>query len=175
MKSVAVYDFGGGTFDISILEVGDNVIEVKSTNGDTHLGGDNLDQRIIDWLVAEFKKDQGIDLSQDKMALQRLKEAAEKAKIELSSTVETEINLPFITADASGPKHLNCRLSRAKFEQMIDDLIERSHIPCEKALRDAGLAAQPDKRGYSCRRLDTHAQSAGNGAQNFRQRAAQGR
>jgi len=136
---VAVYDFGGGTFDISILEVGDNVIEVKSTNGDTHLGGDNIDQRIIDWLAAEFKKDQGIDLSQDKMALQRLKEAAEKAKIELSSTVETEVNLPFITADASGPKHLNCRLSRAKFEQMIDDLIERSHIPCEKALSDAGL------------------------------------
>ncbi len=138
-ETVAVYDFGGGTFDISILEVGDNVIEVKSTNGDTHLGGDNLDQRIIDWLVAEFRKDQGIDLSQDKMALQRLKEAAEKAKIELSSTVETEINLPFVTADASGPKHLNCRLSRAKFEQMIDDLIERSHIPCEKALQDAGL------------------------------------
>jgi molecular chaperone DnaK len=138
-ETVAVYDFGGGTFDISILEVGDNVIEVKSTNGDTHLGGDNIDQRIIDWLAAEFKKDQGIDLSQDKMALQRLKEAAEKAKIELSSTVETEINLPFITADASGPKHLNCRLSRAKFEQMIDDLIERSHIPCEKALSDAGL------------------------------------
>ena len=136
---VAVYDFGGGTFDISILEVGDNVIEVKSTNGDTHLGGDNLDQRIIDWLVAEFRKDQGIDLSQDKMALQRLKEAAEKAKIELSSTVETEINLPFVTADASGPKHLNCRLSRAKFEQMIEDLIERSHIPCEQALKDAGL------------------------------------
>jgi len=136
---VAVYDFGGGTFDISILEVGDNVVEVKSTNGDTHLGGDNLDQRIIDWLVAEFKKDQGIDLSQDKMALQRLKETAEKAKIELSSTIETEINLPFITADASGPKHLNYRLSRAKFEQMIDDLIERSHIPCEQALRDAGL------------------------------------
>lgn len=138
-ETVAVYDFGGGTFDISILEVGDNVIEVKSTNGDTHLGGDNLDQRIIDWLVAEFRKDQGIDLSQDKMGLQRLKEAAEKAKIELSSTLETEINLPFITADASGPKHLNCRLSRAKFEQMIDDLIERSHIPCEKALQDAGL------------------------------------
>ena len=136
---VAVYDFGGGTFDISILEVGDNVVEVKSTNGDTHLGGDNLDQRIIDWLVAEFKKDQGIDLSQDKMALQRLKETAEKAKSELSSTIETEINLPFITADASGPKHLNYRLSRAKFEQMIDDLIERSHIPCEQALRDAGL------------------------------------
>ncbi len=136
---VAVYDFGGGTFDISILEVGDNVIEVKSTNGDGHLGGDNLDQRVIDWLITEFKKDQGIDLSQDKMALQRLKEAAEKAKIELSSTMETEINLPFVTADASGPKHMNYKLSRAKFEQMVDDLIERTRIPCEKAMKDAGL------------------------------------
>jgi len=138
-ETVAVYDFGGGTFDISILEVGDNVIEVKATNGDTHLGGDNFDQRIIDWLVAEFKKDQGIDLSKDKMALQRLKEAAEKAKIELSSTLETEINLPFITADASGPKHLNYRLTRARFEQMIDDLVEKSRRPCEQALKDAGL------------------------------------
>jgi molecular chaperone DnaK len=136
---VAVYDFGGGTFDISILEVGDNVIEVKATSGDGHLGGDNLDQRIIDWLIAEFKKDQGIDLSQDKMALQRLKESAEKAKIELSSTMETEINLPFITADASGPKHMNYKLTRAKFEQMVDDLIERTRIPCETAMKDAGL------------------------------------
>ena len=136
---VAVYDFGGGTFDISILEVGDNVIEVKATNGDGHLGGDNLDQRVIDWLIAEFKKDQGIDLSQDKMALQRLKEAAEKAKIELSSTMETEINLPFITADASGPKHMNYKLTRAKFEQMVEDLIERTRIPCETAMKDAGL------------------------------------
>jgi len=136
---VAVYDFGGGTFDISILEVGDNVIEVKATNGDGHLGGDNLDQRVIDWLIAEFKKDQGIDLSQDKMALQRLKESAEKAKIELSSTMETEINLPFITADASGPKHMNYKLTRAKFEQMVDDLIERTRIPCETAMKDAGL------------------------------------
>jgi molecular chaperone DnaK len=136
---VAVYDFGGGTFDISILEVGDNVIEVKASNGDGHLGGDNLDQRIIDWLVAEFKKEQGIDISTDKMALQRLKEAAEKAKIELSSTIETEINLPFITADATGPKHMNYRLSRSKFEQMIDDLVERTRIPCESAMRDAGL------------------------------------
>jgi molecular chaperone DnaK len=136
---VAVYDFGGGTFDISILEVGDNVIEVKATNGDGHLGGDNLDQRVIDWLIAEFKKDQGIDLSQDKMALQRLKESAEKAKIELSSTMETEINLPFITADAAGPKHMNYKLTRAKFEQMVDDLIERTRIPCETAMKDAGL------------------------------------
>ncbi|MDX1777860.1 MAG: molecular chaperone DnaK [Thermodesulfobacteriota bacterium] len=138
-ERIAVYDFGGGTFDISILEVGDNVVEVKATNGDTHLGGDNMDQRIIDWLVAEFKKDQGIDLSQDRMALQRLKEAAEKAKIELSSTVETDINLPFITADAAGPKHLNIKLSRAKFEQMVEDIIEKSHKPCEIALSDSKL------------------------------------
>ncbi len=138
-ETIAVYDFGGGTFDISILEVGDNVVEVKSTNGDTHLGGDNLDQRIIDWLVAEFKKDQGIDLSKDLMALQRLKEAAEKAKIELSSTLETEINLPFITADASGPKHLNMKLTRAKFESMVMDLLEKSLPPCRQALEDAGL------------------------------------
>jgi molecular chaperone DnaK len=138
---IAVYDFGGGTFDISILEVGDNVVEVKATNGDTHLGGDNLDHRIIDWLVMEFKKDQGIDLSKDKMALQRLKEAAEKAKMELSTTNETDINLPFVTADASGPKHLNIKLTRAKFESLVDDLIERSHGPCNKALSDAGLDA----------------------------------
>jgi molecular chaperone DnaK len=136
---ISVYDFGGGTFDISILEVGDNVVEVKATNGDTHLGGDNLDQRIIDWLVTEFKKDQGIDLHQDNMALQRLKEAAEKAKIELSSTMETTINLPFITADSTGPKHLSVRLTRAKFEQMVDDLIERSKGPCKQALADSGL------------------------------------
>jgi len=138
-EKIAVYDFGGGTFDISILEVGDNVVEVKATNGDTHLGGDNMDQRIIDWLVAEFKKDQGIDLSKDNMALQRLKEAAEKAKIELSSTMETEINLPFITADAAGPKHLNIKLTRARFEQMVEDIIERSHRPCETALSDSKL------------------------------------
>ncbi len=138
---IAVYDFGGGTFDISILEVGDNVVEVKATNGDTHLGGDNLDQRVIDWLVAEFKKDQGVDLSKDNMALQRLKEAAEKAKIELSTTTETDVNLPFITADAGGPKHLNIKLSRAKFESMVDDLIERSKTPCTNALKDAGLDA----------------------------------
>jgi molecular chaperone DnaK len=138
---IAVYDFGGGTFDISILEVGDNVVEVKSTNGDTHLGGDNLDQQVIDWLVAEFKKDQGIDLSKDSMALQRLKEAAEKAKIELSTTNETDINLPFVTADATGPKHLNIKISRSKFESMIESLVERSHEPCNKALADAGLDA----------------------------------
>ncbi len=142
---VAVYDFGGGTFDISILEVGDNVVEVKATAGDTHLGGDDLDQRVIDWLVAEFKKDQGIDLSQDKMAMQRLKEAAEKAKIELSSTLETEINLPFITADASGPKHLSMKLTRGRFEQMVADLIERTEGPCTQALKDSGLAAGEDR------------------------------
>ncbi|RMG59701.1 MAG: molecular chaperone DnaK [Deltaproteobacteria bacterium] len=136
---IAVYDFGGGTFDISILEVGENVVEVKATNGDTHLGGDNIDQRIIDWIIEEFKRDQGIDLSQDKMALQRLKEAAEKAKIELSSVLETEINLPFITADASGPKHLSMKLTRAKLEAMIEDIIERTLEPCRKALEDAGL------------------------------------
>ena len=138
-EKIAVYDFGGGTFDISILEVGDGVFEVKSTNGDTHLGGDNFDQKIIDWLISEFKKDQGIDLSKDRMALQRLREAAEKAKIELSSTLETEINLPFITADATGPKHLVMRLSRAKLEQLVADLVERSRKPSEQALRDAGM------------------------------------
>jgi molecular chaperone DnaK len=138
-EKIAIYDFGGGTFDISILEVGDNVVEVKSTNGDTHLGGDNFDMTILKWLVDEFKKDQAIDLTKDKMALQRLKEAAEKAKIELSSTQETEINLPFITADASGPKHLNLKLTRARFEQMTEDLVKRSMEPCRKALKDAGL------------------------------------
>jgi molecular chaperone DnaK len=140
-EKIAIYDFGGGTFDISILEVGDGVVEVRSTNGDTHLGGDNLDTRILEWLITEFKKDQGIDLRNDKMALQRLKEAAEKAKIELSSSQETEINLPFITADQSGPKHLQIKLSRAKFEQMVEDLVQRSIEPCKKALTDAGLKA----------------------------------
>ncbi len=139
-ETIAVYDFGGGTFDISILEVGDNVVEVKATNGDTHLGGDNFDQRIMDWLTSEFKKEQGIDLSGDPMAMQRLKEGAEKAKCELSTVAETEINLPFITADASGPKHLLMKLSRAKFEQMVDDLVERSIEPCKLALKDADLS-----------------------------------
>jgi molecular chaperone DnaK len=136
---IAVYDFGGGTFDISILEVGDGVVEVKSTNGDTHLGGDNIDQKIVEWLEAEFKKDQGIDLSKDPMAVQRLKEAAEKAKIELSTTVETEINLPFITADASGPKHLTLKLTRAKLESLVDDILQRSVGPCKQAMMDAGV------------------------------------
>ena len=137
-EKIAVYDLGGGTFDISVLEVGDNVVEVKATNGDTHLGGDNFDEVIFDWLVEEFKKDQGIDLRNDKMAVQRLKEAAEKAKIELSATQETEINLPFVTADQSGPKHLNVKLSRAKFDQLTAALVKRSLGPCEKALKDAG-------------------------------------
>jgi len=138
-EKIAVYDFGGGTFDISILEVGENVVEVKATNGDTHLGGDNLDQRIIDYLVAEFKKDQGIDLSKDAMAMQRLREAAEKAKIELSGAQTTDINLPFITADQSGPKHLNIKLTRSKFEQLVEELIDRSLGPCKQALADSGL------------------------------------
>jgi molecular chaperone DnaK len=139
--TVAVYDLGGGTFDISILELGDGVFEVKSTNGDTHLGGDDFDQRIMEWLITEFRRDTGIDLGQDRMALQRLREAAEKAKIELSAMQTTEVNLPFITADASGPKHLQKTLSRAKFEQMVSDLLERSKEPCKKALNDAGLTS----------------------------------
>src|SRR3977135_35120 len=145
-ETIAVYDFGGGTFDISVLEVGAGVVEVKSTNGDTHLGGDNIDQRIIDWMIQEFKKEQGIDVSRDQMALQRLKEAAEKAKIELSSLLETEINLPFLTADASGPKHLAVKLTRARLEQMMADILDRSVEPCKKALTDAGVTpAQIDE------------------------------
>ncbi|WP_374001525.1 molecular chaperone DnaK [Bdellovibrio bacteriovorus] len=140
-EKIVIYDFGGGTFDVSILEVGDGVVEVRATNGDTHLGGDNFDTVILEWLISEFKKDQAIDLKNDKMALQRLKEAAEKAKIELSSAQETEINLPFITADQSGPKHLQTKLSRAKFDQMTEDLVRRSMEPCKKALADSGLKA----------------------------------
>jgi molecular chaperone DnaK len=139
-QKIAVYDLGGGTFDVSVLDLADGVFEVLATNGDTHLGGDNFDQVLIDWLIAEFKKDQGIDLSSDKIALQRLKEEAEKAKIELSSATETDINLPFITADASGPRHLNMKLSRAKLESLVKDLIDRTVEPCEKALKDAGLS-----------------------------------
>ena len=138
-ETIAVYDFGGGTFDISILEVGEGVVEVKATHGDTHLGGDNLDQRVIEWIAAEFKKSDGIDLSKDRMALQRLKEAAEKAKMELSTVMETDINLPFITADQSGPKHLQMRLTRAKFEQLVDDLLQRTVGPTRQALADAGV------------------------------------
>ncbi|HEY0081083.1 MAG TPA: molecular chaperone DnaK [Pyrinomonadaceae bacterium] len=141
-ETIAVFDFGGGTFDISILEVGEGVVEVKSTNGDTHLGGDDIDERLIEWIIEEFKRDQGIDLSNDKMALQRLKEASEKAKIELSSAMETEINLPFITADQSGPKHLVLKLTRARFEQLIDPILQRLMPPVEQAIKDAGLDAK---------------------------------
>src|SRR5271170_274224 len=142
-ETIAVYDFGGGTFDISILEVGEGVIEVKSTNGDTHLGGDNLDQRIVDWLITEFKNETGLDLHSkgNEMALQRLKDAAERAKIELSTAQETEINLPFITADASGPKHLVRKLTRAKLEGLVDDLLQKSVGPCKQAMKDAGIDA----------------------------------
>src|SRR6201984_600197 len=142
-ETIAVYDFGGGTFDISILEVGDGVVGGNSTNGDTHLGGDNIDQRVIDWIVSEFKKENGIDLSRDQMALQRLKEAAEKAKMDLSTLLETDINLPFITADATGPKHLAMKLTRARFEQMCEDIFQRSVGPCKQAMADAGVT--PDK------------------------------
>jgi len=138
-ETIVVYDLGGGTFDISVLEVGDNVVEVKATNGDTHLGGDDFDIRVMDWLIQEFKKDQGIDLSKDPMAVQRLREASEKAKVELSTTLETEINLPFITADASGPKHLQVKLTRSKFESLIEDLLQKSLEPCKQALKDAGI------------------------------------
>src|SRR5215204_2658484 len=140
-KTIAVYDLGGGTFDVSILEIGDGVFEVKSTNGDTFLGGEDFDMRLVEYLAAEFKKEQGIDLKTDKLALQRLKEAAEKAKIELSSSTQTDINLPFITADASGPKHLTMKLTRAKFEALVDDLIQKTVEPCRRALKDAGLSA----------------------------------
>src|SRR5947207_2174180 len=140
-ETIAVFDFGGGTFDVSILEVGEGVVEVKSTNGDTHLGGDDIDERLIEWIIEEFKRDQGIDLSNDKMALQRLKEAAEKAKIELSSTMETEINLPFVTADQSGPKHLAMKLTRSRFEQLVDPILSRLRGPVEVALKDAGVDA----------------------------------
>src|SRR5438874_1350965 len=142
-ETIAVYDFGGGTFDISILEVGDGVVEVKSTNGDTHLGGDNIDQRIIEWIIGEFKKEQGIDLSKDQMALQRLKEASEKAKMELSTLLEAEINLPFVTADATGPKHLQMKLTRARLEQMVEEILQRAVGPCKQAMSDANVT--PDK------------------------------
>ena len=174
-ETIAVYDLGGGTFDISILRVGEGVFEVKATNGDTYLGGDDFDQRVIDWIVDEFKKDQGIDLRQDRMALQRLKEAAEKAKIELSSTQTTEINLPFITADASGPKHLSLTLTRAKLEQLVGDLVERTKGPVQQALKDAGLEPERHRRGRAGRRPDAHAGRAGDGQAALRQGAAQGR
>ena len=160
-KTIAVYDLGGGTFDISILEIGDGVFEVKSTNGDTFLGGEDFDMRLVDYLADEFKKDQGIDLRKDTLALQRLKEAAEKAKIELSSSQQTEINLPYITADASGPKHLTMKLTRAKFESLVDDLIQRTIQPVKNALKDAGVSAGRHRRGGAGRRHDAHAEGAG--------------
>ena len=173
-ETIAVYDFGGGTFDISILEVGEGVIEVKSTNGDTHLGGDNIDQRIVDWLIEEFKKDEGLDLRSkgNEMALQRLKDAAEAAKIELSTTMETEINLPFITADASGPKHLVRKLTRAKLEQLVDDMLQRSIGPCKKAMTDAGVNARQDRRSRAGRRSDPYAEDSADGEGALRQGAA---
>ena len=173
--TIAVYDLGGGTFDISILEIGDGVFEVKSTNGDTFLGGEDFDMRLVNYLADEFQKEQGIDLRRDKLALQRLKEAAEKAKIELSSTTQTEINLPFITADASGPKHLTMKLTRAKFEALVDDLVQKTVEPCRKALKDAGLSAGRDQRGRPGRRHDAHAEGAGGREAVLRQGAAQGR
>src|SRR5436305_10741078 len=141
-ETIAVYDLGGGTFDISVLEIGEGVFEVKATNGDTHLGGDDFDQRVMDWIAEEFKKEYGIDLRKDRMALQRLKEAAERAKIELSTTVQTEINLPFITADASGPKHLVLTLTRAKLESLVNDLVDRTLGPCRQAMQDAAVTAK---------------------------------
>jgi len=144
-ETIAVYDFGGGTFDISILEVGEGVVEVKATNGDTHLGGDNLDQRIIDWIITEFKNSDGIDLGKDRMALQRLREAAEKAKMELSTVLETDINLPFVTADQTGPKHLQMKLTRAKFEQLVEPLLQRTIGPTKQALADAGVDPRSTK------------------------------
>ena len=162
-ETVVVYDLGGGTFDVSILELGEGTFQVKSTAGDTHLGGEDFDQRIMDWLCDEFKKDQGIDLRQDRMALQRLKEAAEKAKIELSSVQQTDINLPFITADASGPKHLNFTLTKAKLEQLVMDLVEKTLVPCKQALQDAGLTAAQIERGYHGRFPDPYASGAAEG------------
>ena len=173
--TIAVYDLGGGTFDISILEIGDGVFEVKSTNGDTFLGGEDFDMRLVNYLADEFQKEQGIDLRRDKLALQRLKEAAEKAKIELSSTTQTEINLPFITADASGPKHLTMKLTRAKFEALVDDLIQKTVEPCRQALKDAGLSRGRDQRSGPGRRHDPHAEGPGGREAVLRQGAAQGR
>ena len=160
-ETIAVYDFGGGTFDISVLEVGEGVVEVKATNGDTHLGGDNLDQRVIDWIVAEFKKDQGIDLARTRWPSSACKEAAEKAKCELSTTLETEINLPFVTADASGPKHLALKLTRAKLEQLVEDLLEQSMGPVRAVPEGRRRRAQGHRRGGPGRRHDPHAEDPG--------------
>ena len=173
--TILVFDLGGGTFDVSVLEIAEGVFEVKSTNGDNHLGGDNFDKAVVDWMVAEFKRDQGIDLSQDKMALQRLYEAGEKAKIELSSTMTTQINLPFITATAEGPKHLDLQLTRAKLTELTHDLLERTVGPTKQALTDAGLDASGDRACRPRRRYDPHAGRAGEGQGVDRQGTAQGR
>ena len=173
-ETIAVYDLGGGTFDISILELGDGVFEVKSTNGDTHLGGDDFDQRIIEWLAGEFRKETGIDLLKDRMALQRLKEAAEKAKIELSSAQTTSINLPFITADQAGPRHLNQTLSRARLEQLLEDLFEKTRGPCLQALRDAGLGSEGHRPRHPRRRLHTDPRRPGPRPRHLRQGRQQG-
>ncbi len=165
-ETIAVYDFGGGTFDISILEVGEGVVEVKATNGDTHLGGDNIDQRIIDWIIDEFRKDQGIDLSKDKMALQRLKEAAEKAKMELSACRRRRSTLPFITADATGPKHLNMKLTRAKFEQLVDDILQRSMRAVQTGAVGCRRQAERDRRSRARRRFDANSEGPADGARN---------
>ena len=175
-EKIAVYDLGGGTFDISILELGEGVFEVKATNGDTHLGGDDFDQRVIDWLLAEFKKDQGIDLAKDQQALQRLKEAAEKAKIELSSTASTEINLPYITADATGPKHLVVTLTRAKLEDLVDDLVDEDRGPGQGRPQGRRPQARRHRRGDPRRWHDPHAGRRRGGQEDVRrQGAAQGR
>ena len=162
-ETIVVYDLGGGTFDVSVLEVSEEVVEVQATNGDTHLGGDDFDDVLIDYLIAEFKKESGIDVGQDRMVLQRLKEAAERAKIELSSVPETDINLPFLTADATGPKHLNLRLSRSKFEQLISDLVARTLEPCRKALADAKREGGRHRRSHLGRRLNSGAARASRG------------
>ena len=171
-ETIAVYDFGGGTFDISILEVGEGVVEVKATNGDTHLGGDNLDQRVIEWIVAEFKKSDGIDLGKDRMALQRLKEAAEKAKMELSTVMETDINLPFITADQTGPKHLQLKLTRAKFEQLVEDLLQKTVGPTQAGALRRRRRPLEDRRSRARRRLDAHPARAADRQGAVRQGAA---
>ena len=178
-RKIAVYDLGGGTFDISIIEIaevdGERQFEVLSTNGDTFLGGEDFDMRVIDFLVDEFQKDPGIDLRKDPLALQRLKDAAESAKIELSSTQQTEVNLPYVTADASGPKHLNIKLTRAKLESLVDDLVKKTIEPCRIALKDAGLSAQRRRRSHPRRRPDAHAEGAEVREGFLRQGAAQGR
>ena len=173
--TIAVYDLGGGTFDISVLEIGDGVFEVKSTNGDTFLGGEDFDQRLVNYLADEFKKENGIDLRSDRLALQRLKDAAEKAKIELSSAMQTEVNLPFITADASGPKHLTIKITRAKLEALVDDLIQKTIGSGEAGAEGRRRQRQPDRRSHPGRRHDAHAQGAGSRQAALRQGAAQGR